>query len=175
MSDSPSKAKQPVAGDFLFALIFFVAVCLLLSQLPWQIIWVPKTKLVAQPGFWPAISLVGMVVMGGAHLATRWRRSEFGREWVEAFMWLRSIEYVFYFMIYVLVVPIIGYLAATLLFAPLLAWRAGYRRRRTILAAMATGLTIVLFFKTFLSVKIPGGAVYEYLPNAIRSFMIINF
>jgi hypothetical protein len=175
MSDSAPKDQKTVSGNFLFALLFFVGVCLLLSQLPWQIHWVAKTKLAAQPGFWPIISLVGMVIMGGGHLATRWRRTDFMREWVEVGMWLRSVEFVIWFMVYVSLVPIIGYLAATLLFAPLLAWRVGYRRPRTLFAAMAMGLTVVLFFKTFLSVKIPGGAVYEYLPNAIRSFMIINF
>jgi hypothetical protein len=40
---------------------------------------------------------------------------------------------------------------------------------------MITGLFIVLIFKTFLEVKIPGGAIYEFLPNTLRSFMILNF
>jgi len=41
--------------------------------------------------------------------------------------------------------------------------------------SIITGLSIVLIFKTFLEVKIPGGAIYEFLPNTLRSFMILNF
>ena len=33
----------------------------------------------------------------------------------------------------------------------------------------------VLVFKSMLSVKIPGGEIYEYLPAALRNFMILNF
>jgi len=72
-------------------------------------------------------------------------------------------------------VPIIGYLLATLIFMPLLVFRAGYREKRLLLLSMIIGLTIVVVFKSFLSVKIPGGMIYEYLPDAMRSFMLINF
>ena len=34
---------------------------------------------------------------------------------------------------------------------------------------------VVLIFKSFLQVKIPGAAIYEYLPGALRSFFILNF
>ena len=56
-----------------------------------------------------------------------------------------------------------------------LAFRAGYRGPRMLCAAALTGLSIVLIFKTTLSVKIPGGAIYEYLPDIFRNFMIVNF
>ena len=42
-------------------------------------------------------------------------------------------------------------------------------------AAAFTGLGIVLVFKAALSVKIPGGAIYEYLPDTLRNFLIVNF
>ncbi len=45
---------------------------------------------------------------GRGHLATRWRRTDFMREWVEVGMWLRSVEFVIWFMVYVSLVPIIG-------------------------------------------------------------------
>jgi hypothetical protein len=41
--------------------------------------------------------------------------------------------------------------------------------------SVLTALSIVLVFKTFLEVKIPGGAIYEYLPDTLRTFMILNF
>lgn len=57
----------------------------------------------------------------------------------------------------------------------ILCLRAGYRGAGPIIAAALVGLLIVLIFKTGLSVSIPGGAVYEYLPTDLRKFMLVNF
>ncbi len=56
-----------------------------------------------------------------------------------------------------------------------MAVRQGYRSSRYLVAAALLGLAIVVVFKTGLSVKIPGGALYEYLPGGLRNFMILNF
>lgn len=96
-------------------------------------------------------------------------------EFKEAAGWLLALEYLAWFMAYVYITPIVGYLAATLVFLVLLTLRVGYRDRRMMIAAVVVAFVIVLVFKSFLGVKIPGGAVYEYLPDALRSFMIINF
>ena len=93
----------------------------------------------------------------------------------EGASWLRALEYLAWFMLYVYLTPIIGYLAATVLFLVALTLRVGYRDRRMTIIAVAVGFAIVLIFKSFLGVKIPGGAVYESLPDSLRSFMIINF
>ena len=93
----------------------------------------------------------------------------------EAGRWLLALEYFGWFMEYVYVTPIIGYLAATVLFLVALTLRVGYRDKRMLVGAAAVGFAIVLIFKSFLNVKIPGGAVYEALPDSIRSFMIVNF
>lgn len=89
--------------------------------------------------------------------------------------WLRALEYFGWFMVYVYITPVIGYLASTVLFLVLLTWRVGYRNRRMVITSVAVGFAIVLLFKSFLGVKIPGGAIYELLPDSIRSFMIVNF
>ena len=73
------------------------------------------------------------------------------------------------------VVPLLGYLLSTVLFTVLMAFRQGYLSTRYLVAAALMGLAIVLVFKTGLSVKIPGGAIYEYLPGGLRNFMILNF
>jgi hypothetical protein len=44
-----------------------------------------------------------------------------------------------------------------------------------LLSSVLIALSIVLVFKTFLEVKIPGGIIYEYLPDTLRNFMILNF
>ncbi len=89
--------------------------------------------------------------------------------------WARALEFLLWFLIYVQAVPIIGYLPATVLFTVLLAARQGYRSRRQLTTAAAVGVGIVLVFKTGLSVRIPGGAIYEYLPQTLRNIAIIYF
>ena len=95
--------------------------------------------------------------------------------WIEALTWFRPIEYIVYFMIYVFAVGKLGYLLSTLIFCPAIAWRSGYRSRKNLITAAAFGFVVVLFFKTFLQIKIPGGEIYNWLPAAMRNFMIINF
>ncbi|MCA8868984.1 MAG: tripartite tricarboxylate transporter TctB family protein [Rhodobacteraceae bacterium] len=173
MSDKKSDKVQ--SGDLVFAAIFLIFSVILLSLLPDQVRWLKKTGITAQPGFWPAASLIGMVGFGALHFLTRIRLSDFRREFSEMAIWARSLEFAIWFMIYVVVVPLIGYLVATLVFSLMLTWRMGYRRPQVLLASMGTGFATVLLFKTLLSVKIPGGMVYEYLPDGLRSFMILNF
>lgn len=160
------------------ALLFMVAFCLLsivlAAYLGDQTKFSAKGKLFAQPRFWPAVGVIGMTVFSALHILQTYRRSP-GGGLAEAGVWLRGLEYVAWFMVYVSAVPVIGYLPATILFTAALALRVGYRTPGAVLAAVATGVAIVVVFKTFLSVKIPGGAVYEYLPAAFRNFMILNF
>ena len=75
-------------------------------------------------------------------------------------------------MVYVFLVPMAGYLPSTIIFAVLLCYRVGYRSFRSLLAAALVATTVVVVFKSFLQVKVPGGQVYEMLPDSIRSFML---
>ena len=168
----PEHSQRP-AGT-LFLLLLLVLVFFLLFQIDAETRYSAKGKLFAQPRFWPAVGVGGMALFGLAHLALTFRHRVPG--WTtEVITWLRAFEYYGWFMIYVVVVPIIGYLPATLIFMPLLALRQGYRETRTWLLAALVGFGIVLIFKTGLAVKIPGGALYEYLPGALRNFLIVNF
>lgn len=162
-------------GGLIFALLFLAAAILLLSQLGSQTKFSPKGNLFAEPVFWPAIGVIGMVLFGGVHCLSQLRQHSRNRDLRETGVWLCSLEYLIWFMVYVFAVPIIGYLPATLIFAVTLAIRAGYRGKRMLGSAILMGLGVVLVFKTFLSVKIPGGALYEYLPGTLRSFAMINF
>ena len=89
--------------------------------------------------------------------------------------WFGVAEYGLYFLIYVYLVPRLGYLPATLLVFPLLTLRVGYRSRKMVVYSWVVGLGIVLLFKSLLQVKIPGGKIYAIFPEAIRSFMTANF
>jgi hypothetical protein len=161
------------AGQFVFALGFVALSALLLAQLGGQTRLVENTDTVAQPRFWPAVALGMMVGFGALHLWHLPRRRRWDEERREARRWLRPLEFVIWFMVYVWAVPIIGFLPSTLVFAPLLVWRLGYRAARYYWAAAAFAVVAVVLFKGLLAVRIPGGAVYEYLPGAWRGFAIL--
>ena len=162
-------------GDIVFALAFLVLSLWLLSQLSTQTTWKNGAKLAAQAPFWPTVSVVGMVFFASMHALGSFMSARIPGRWCEVGMWLKSIEYALWFMAYVIAVPIVGYLFATLLICLLLALRSGYRSRAMLIASVVGGFLVVLIFKSFLQVKIPGGLVYEYLPGTLRSFMLTYF
>ncbi|MEM7259974.1 MAG: tripartite tricarboxylate transporter TctB family protein [Pseudomonadota bacterium] len=166
--------KTIKAGTTIFAVLFLAFAVFLLMHLDTQTRYSSSGKLFAQPRFWPAAGVIGMSAFGLLYLCTLWREKLTGSA-AEIALWIKAVEYLLWFMAYVWLVPIIGYLLATLIFIVLLSIRQGYRTRRQLLTAAATGLGIVLVFKTFLSVKIPGGAIYEWLPATLRNFMIVYF
>ena len=162
-------------GQLIFALAFVALTLLMLSMITSETRWVDKTRLFAQPRFWPAVALGGMALMGGLHLyRLPWRRITRYDVW-ETQKWLMVVEYALWFMAYVLLVPLLGYLPVTLIFAPALSWRVGYRSPRMIGFSLVFAVSVVILFKSLLAVKIPGGAIYDYLPGALRSFFIVNF
>lgn len=149
------------------------AALLLLVLITDQTAWVKKTKLFAQPRFWPAVAIGGMVLLGGLHLyKLPWRRVSRYDLW-EVKRWGQVFEFAGWFMGYVLLVPVIGYLPVTLVFVPLLSWRMGYRSPFMLWTSAVFAVVVVVLFKAFLSVKIPGALLYEYLPGSLRSFFIL--
>ncbi len=174
-SEDERSYTWPIRGQFLFALVFLVASLLLLSQIGAETKWVKGTKFFAQPRFWPAVGVGGMVLFSALHLWKLPRKKFVPADFTEWYIWFHAIEWVLWFLVYVLTVPVLGYLPTTMIFVPLLAWRAGYRTKRMLWISIAFAVGVVVVFKTFLQVKIPGGAIYEYLPDTARSFMILNF
>ncbi len=162
-------------GDVVFALAFLILSLFLLSQLGTQAPWKSDGKTFTQPAFWPSISVALMALFAALHLLSSLLSPRIAGRWTEVMQWLRTLEYAGWFMAYVFVVLQLGYLGSTILFAILLSFRAGYRSWR-IMAGMATmGIVIVVVFKSFLQVKIPGGAIYEALPAGLRAFMLTYF
>ncbi|MEX0302315.1 MAG: tripartite tricarboxylate transporter TctB family protein [Leisingera sp.] len=172
-SERERRFVGPRRGQLVFALIMVGAALLLLALIGEQTTWVKKTKLFAQPRFWPAIAIGGMVLMGGLHLyKLPWRRVSRYDFW-EVKRWGQVFEFAAWFMGYVLLVPIIGYLPVTMAFVPLLCRRMGYRSRFMLLMSVVFAVAVVVLFKGFLSVKIPGALIYEYLPGSLRTFFIL--
>ena len=162
-------------GDIVFAWAFLAFSLFLLSQLGTQAPWKSGGKTFTQPAFWPTVSVALMVFFSALHLLSSFLSPRLSGRWREVWDWVRSVEYAGWFMAYVFVVPLLGYLLTTIIFAILLAIRAGYRQLRVLGAMAVMGVVIVVVFKSFLQVKIPGGAIYEALPTALRSFMLTYF
>lgn len=165
--------RGPRRGQLLFA-VAFLAISAILAALLWdQTKWQNGKDLFSQARFWPAVGVFGMVGFTALHL---WRlpRRRFQRpDWIEGRHWLNVVEFIIWFLAYVWLVPLIGYLPVTLVFVVLLARRMGYRSRKMLWISLAFGLTVVVLFKGFLQVKIPGAALYEFLPGALRTFFIL--
>ncbi|NIY78160.1 tripartite tricarboxylate transporter TctB family protein [Celeribacter sp. HF31] len=162
-------------GDLVFATAFMAFSLATLVLLPVQTTWVANTVLFAQPAFWPAVGVVMMVGFGAVHLMSSLVSARQEGRGAEVVYWLRSLEFVAWFLCYVWLVPVIGYLPATMLFAVLLTRRLGYRSAKSVFWAAAFGFAVVAVFKAGLQVKVPAGALYAYLPESIRTFMMVNF
>ncbi|WP_415404296.1 tripartite tricarboxylate transporter TctB family protein [Tateyamaria sp. SN3-11] len=94
----------------------------------------------------------------------------------ELMQWLRALEFVAWFVAYTLIVPILGYLVATLLLGTLLPWRLGYRGLRWMGICLAASFAIVLVFRTGLQIRTPVNIwLYDQLPQRIETFMQVWF
>ncbi|MBV0911778.1 tripartite tricarboxylate transporter TctB family protein [Anianabacter salinae] len=176
MSDDPLQASAArTRGQPLFALVLVAVAAGLAVSFPWQVSHAEGRVLVAQPGFWPGVSVAGMLVFGLLHWRMLPRKRLHRMDGTEARVWAAALEYAAWFLCYVLVVPVIGYLLATVGFLAALTWRLGYRSPGMLAMSVALGIGIVVLFKAGLSVKIPGGMIYEVLPGPLRSFFILNF
>jgi hypothetical protein len=159
-------------GDIVFATTFLLMSLFLLSQIESQSPWRGTRQIFSQPAFWPTVSLAAMTFFAFLHfLSSAWSLRRPGR-WQEVWQWVRALEYAGWFLVYVAVVPRLGYLPTTMLAAFLLALRAGYRRPRHLVSLLVLGVVIVITFRGFLQVRIPAGAIYEYLPASIRVFWL---
>jgi len=85
--------------------------------------------------------------------------------------WLRGLEYIAYFGLYTLAVPILGYLVSTLLMGSFLTARLGYRGWRWAGIALASSFAIVLLFRSILQIKTPVNIwLYNQMPDSIALF-----
>jgi len=177
-----SKGAQEAIGkgaaEIFFAVLMLILSLTLLSMIQDQVTYSSDKPIFKQPGLWSAIGLVGMSVSSIFYLIVLWlRRSAMSKEnnslTMEVWIWLRSLEFLCWFMVYVYLVPIVGYLPTTVLFSLVLLFRLGYREKKILLASVATSFSIVIIFKSLLQVKIPGGALYESLPEFLRNFFIV--
>ena len=173
LQDLFKRYRRP--GDLVFAVFFLLFALFLLMNLDGQTTWVKRTKVVSQPAFWPMVSVWLMTIFAALHLLGSLVSPRIPGRLAEVTFWLKSLEYIAWFLIYVICVPYAGYLISTVVFTMLLAFRLGYRGAKGLGAAAFAGLFIVVLFKSFLQVKVPGGKIYEVLPDGLRAFMLTYF
>ncbi|MEM8812781.1 MAG: tripartite tricarboxylate transporter TctB family protein [Pseudomonadota bacterium] len=159
-------------GDIVFALAFLLFSLVLLTQIPNETTWASRTKWFGQPALWPTIAVIGMVLFGALHFIGSIASPRIPGRWREVLFWLRSLEFVAYFLIYVITVPFLGYLPSTAVFCLFLCARAGFWSARAMGIAVLFGVAVAVIFRAFLQVKIPAGQIYEALPDGLRVFAL---
>ena len=86
--------------------------------------------------------------------------------------WLRAVEFIVYFILYTLSVPILGYLVSTLLMGCFLTARLGYRGWRWMAIALSASFAIVVLFRTLLQIRTPVNIwLYNQLPDGLSLFL----
>jgi len=94
----------------------------------------------------------------------------------EIFQWLKSLEFIVYFLIYTNIITIFGYLISTVIFSIFLTTRLGYRSLKWILRSAIASFIIVIIFRSILQIKTPINIwLYKYFPENIEVFMKIYF
>ncbi len=159
--DASQPQDRPIRqrGELPFALGMLAFALGMLAQIGTQAPWIAKgVKTYAQPALWPAIGLTGMALFSALHVAACLRARKPDTEWREMLVWLRAFEFVLWYLAYAF-----------------LTWRVGLRDRASLIWAGVFATGMVLLFKTGLSVKIPGGALYALFPDPVRIFLSLNF
>ena len=115
------------------------------------------------------------------------RQSMINYKWRKRFMlpvnaefevakYMAALEYVVYFIVYTLAVPLLGYLLSTLILAQFLTFRMGYRTRRWMVITFVSAFSAVLVFRTFLQIKTPVDIwFYNLFPDQIRACLLTYF
>ncbi|WP_298922271.1 tripartite tricarboxylate transporter TctB family protein [uncultured Roseobacter sp.] len=170
LQDLFKRYRRP--GDIVFAFVFLTFAVFLFSQIGEQTKITKRTKWFAQPGLWPTISISGMVFFGALHYLSSVLSPRIPGRGREVAFWLRSLEFVAYFLIYVVTVPMLGYLPSTVLFAVFLTLRCGFHSTANIGLAILFAFCVSVLFRGLLQVKIPAGRLYDYLPDSIRVFAL---
>ena len=170
--DTDIQPTTRIAGQVIFVGAALALSAFLLTQIGRQTIWADGESFAAQPRFWPGVSLAIMVAGFGLHLWRMKRRRPNRLDREEMMRWVEPLEFMIWFMVFVFAVPIVGFLPMSIAFAIALTWRLGYRRRSMLVLAAVFAVAVVILFKGFLGVRIPGAALYELLPAGPRSFFL---
>jgi len=179
-----------VTGDLTLSIIFLVLVSFLLISFNTESGWDGRElsqkrvgKILKQQWVGPLICMVVLVpatiynlYQSIIQLNINKRLKMPSRTKYELFQWLKSLEFIVYFLIYTNIITIFGYLISTVIFAIFLTTRLGYRSLKWILRSAIAAFIIVIIFRSILQIKTPVNIwLYKYLPDNFEVFMKIYF
>lgn len=129
-----------------------------------------------RPAFAPGVALVVLVA---ANLITLWRdfadlraNPPSAAEWADAkgkmLGWLRPLEFLAYYALYIFAIQHLGYFPSTLIFVLGLLWRVGLTAPRWLLAGFGLSVFMIGVFRAGLGVWMPAPDFYDIFPDAIR-------
>lgn len=131
----------------------------------------------------PLLCLTLLVPASLVNLYSSWKV----RRWRERYLlpvdagyetskYVAAIEYVAYFILYTLSVPVLGYLFSSLILGVYLTWRLGYRSAKWLGIGFLSSFAIVIVFRSLLQIKTPVSIwLYDQLPAGLRTFMLVYF
>ena len=182
MKENNKSARQSRA-ELTAGFILLVLSTLLIIALPTETKISSRLPLTKQPGLWPAIALIIMLISALLYTVLKWKEyrsisttlAQSSDEVVGLGDFSLCFEHAFYFILYVYSIDYIGYLFSTLLFMSFVVYRAGYRTRYYMSVSLLIGLGIVVLFKSLLKANLPTGMIYNYLPSPLDAFFINYF
>ena len=131
----------------------------------------------------PMICLAVLVPAALWNLRSSWKEHRWRKRFLlptsahfELTKYVAALEFVAYFIVYTLLVPVLGYLVSTLALGTFLTWRLGYRSRAWMIRGFVCSFIVVLVFRSMLQIKTPVSIwLYDQLPSALRGFMLTYF
>jgi Tripartite tricarboxylate transporter TctB family len=180
MSDI-TEAEANRIESFALTLLFSALSGTLLACIGIATRWGPESA-----GWWTRPMLmpgIALVLLAGANLITLARDvADLRRnppsavEWAEGrrllLAWLRPLEFLTYYAIYVFAIQHAGYFPSTLVFILVLLFRAQLTTPRWIVAGVAAAMFMVAVFRVGLGVWMPAPELYELFPDGVRSALI---
>jgi hypothetical protein len=144
------------------------------------------TKSNAKGGWWTQPWLMPGIALGllvAANLITLWREAadlranpptdaEKAEGRANILGWLRPLEFLGYYALYVYAIQHAGYFPSTLVFVFYLLWRVGLTAPRWQLAGLALVIFMIGVFRMGLGVWMPAPELYELFPDAIRNALL---
>ena len=140
-------------------------------------------RIIKQSWVAPMLCLIIFVPAALFNLRASWKETAWRKRfrlptsaYFELTKYAAALEFVAYFIVYTLIVPVFGYLLSTVALGMFLPWRLGYRGGLWVLRSLCASLAVVIVFRTFLQIKTPVSIwLYDQLPTATRAFMLTYF
>ncbi|MGB8814431.1 MAG: tripartite tricarboxylate transporter TctB family protein [Paracoccaceae bacterium] len=179
MVDDEQQANR--LESLALTLIFSIISVALLAAIGLATKWGPNSG-----GWWtrpPVAPGTALVLLVFANLVTLWREllglrttpataDERIQAHAKILSWLRPIEFLGYFALYVFSLQHIGYFPATLLFILGLQFRVGLTSPKWLLTGFLAAVAMMAVFRMGLGVWMPAPELYNLFPNAIRTALI---